>query len=125
PVQTSMAGHFSDIAGDHPYYPYIEAAYARGLIDGYADGTFRPYNNVTRGQVAKIVVMAAGLRLVQPKAPTFRDVIAGSAFFDYIETARANGILSGYPDGTFRPNAQATRGQICKITYLAAVPPEE
>src|SRR5207249_3360153 len=106
-------------------YSYIEAAYSRGLIDGYRDGTFRPYDYVTRAQVAKIVVQAAGLSLIHPATPSFSDVPVGSTFYDYIETARASSILSGYPDGTFRPDAQATRGQICKITYLASAHPDE
>jgi hypothetical protein len=125
PVQMTLGGHFSDVPADHPYYAYVEAAYARGLIDGYADGTFRPYKNVTRGQVAKIVVQAAGLTLVSPQVPSFRDVAVDSAFYNYIETARNAGILGGYPDGTFQPDKPATRGQISKITYLAAYPPEE
>lgn len=124
-VQTRLGGRFNDIPGDHPYFAYIEAAYAHGLIDGYGDGSFRPYNNVTRGQVAKIIVQAAGLRLIEPHKPSFTDVSPGSTFYTYIETARANGILSGYPDGTFKPDAHATRGQICKVTYLAAVSREE
>jgi hypothetical protein len=124
-VQTTLGGHFSDVPADHPYYAYIEAAYARGLVDGYGDGTFRPYNNVTRGQVAKIVVQAAGLALVTPATPSFSDVAQSSTFYNYIETARSAGILNGYPDGTFRPDKPATRGQISKITFLAAYTPEE
>src|SRR5207249_8496815 len=87
PVQTSMGGHFNDVPADHPYYAYIEAAYFHGLIDGYGDGSFRPYENVTRGQVAKVVVQAAGLRLVHPNTPSFTDVPPSSPFYDYIETA--------------------------------------
>ena len=38
---------FSDVRADSPYYPYIQAAYSRGWISGYGDGTFRPDNNIT------------------------------------------------------------------------------
>ena len=37
------------------FYSYIETAYNHGIISGYADGTFRPGNNATRGQISKIV----------------------------------------------------------------------
>ncbi|MDQ5823766.1 MAG: S-layer homology domain-containing protein [Chloroflexota bacterium] len=119
--------HFSDVPASHPFYAYIEAAYARGLIGGYADGTFKAEAPVTRGQGAKIVVLAAGLAdgpkgvgLENPAKPAFSDVGPASTFYRYIEAARSNGLLGGYADGTFRPNAHATRGQVVKITYLAS-----
>ena len=55
------------------------------------------------------------LPIRQTSKPSFSDVPAGSAFYSYIETAAANGLLSGYSDGTFRPNETATRGQVSKI----------
>jgi hypothetical protein len=121
----SSGQSFSDVPADHPFFEFVQAAHAKGLISGYADGTFRPYNNVTRGQVAKIMVQAAGWTPVNPATPTFSDVSVGSTFYTYIETAYANGILSGYPDGTFRPQADATRGQIAKIIVRALTPQQE
>jgi subtilisin-like proprotein convertase family protein len=114
--------HFSDVPAGHPFYPYIQAAYTHNLISGYADGTFRPYNNVTRGQVAKVVVEASNFDPVSVNTPTFSDVPPGSAFYEFVEAAYANGILAGYADGTFRPGIQATRGQLSKIIYLATHP---
>jgi hypothetical protein len=124
-LATPESARFSDVAVDNPFYAYIEAAYAAGWVSGYADGTFRPYANVTRGQVAKVIVTASGLKLLNPAQASFSDVGAGSTYYRYVETALAAGILSGYPDGTFRPSAPATRGQIAKITFLAAFPPQE
>ena len=107
--------HFADVSADSAFYAYVEAAYSNGLISGYSDGTFRPYADVTRGQVAKIVVQAAGYNLLNPASATFSDVAAGSTYFNYVETAYAHGVLSGYSDGQFRVNAPATRGQIAKF----------
>ncbi len=107
--------HFSDVPASNPYFSYVEAAYAQGVISGYSDGTFRPYDNVTRGQIAKIVVQAAGLNLVTPTTPSFTDVPTTSVFYSYIETAFANGLLNGYSDGAFRPGTNATRGQVSKL----------
>jgi hypothetical protein len=123
-TSTSTA-HFTDVPVGHPFYRYIESLYARGLISGYADGTFHPYEAVTRGQVAKIVVSAAGYTLDNPERASFSDVAAGTTYYRYIETARTQGILSGYPDGTFRVNAAATRGQIAKIVNGAATTQHE
>jgi hypothetical protein len=116
---------FSDVPAGDPFAGYIETAYAHNLMSGYEDGTFRPGNNVTRGQLAKIVVEAAGLKLASPAAPSFSDIPAGSAFYRYVETAAAHGLMSGYPDGTFRPGEEANRGQACKVIAPAAFPPRD
>ena len=88
---------------------------------------FRPGNNVTRGQLSKIVVLAEGWVLYMPPMPVFRDVPATDPFFAWIGTAYDVGIISGYSCGTdcleFRPGGSATRGQIAKIVYLAVTRP--
>ena len=70
---------------------------------------------------------AEGWPLYTPPVPTFQDVPAGDPFFAYIETAYRHGIVSGYTCGAgcleFRPGNNATRGQICKIVYLAVTAP--
>lgn len=57
-IYTPPAPTFSDVPQDHPFYAYIETAYQHGIISGYEDRTFRPYNSATRGQIAKIVYLA-------------------------------------------------------------------
>jgi len=125
PLVSGDGHNFSDVASGSPFAAYIDTAYANGLVSGYADGTYRPNSNVTRGQIAKIIVSAAGLKLVSPATPSFSDVSVGSSFYSYIETAHANGLLSGYLDGTFRSGANATRGQVSRMTMAAAYPPQE
>ncbi|MFL5732673.1 MAG: S-layer homology domain-containing protein [Chloroflexia bacterium] len=124
-VETVSRQRFLDVPAGDPFARYIETAYSHGLVSGYEDGTFRPGNTITRGQVAKIVVEAASVKLENPSAPTFSDVPASSAFYRYIETAYARGFISGYADGTFGPGAVATRGQVSKLATNAAYPPEE
>ena len=114
----SNAPHFSDVQPGSTFYTYVETAVNRGVISGYADGTFRPNNDVTRGQIAKIVTQARGWSLTGGEQH-FSDVVPGSTFFQFVEAAYSHGIISGYSDGTFRPNANATRGQIAKIVHLA------
>ena len=95
--------HFSDVPTTNTFYCYIETAYAQGIISGYADGTFKPGNNVTRGQLSKIVVGAMSWQLDCPAQPHFSDVPTTNTFYCYIETAYEHGIISGYSDGTFQP----------------------
>src|SRR5207253_10542986 len=115
PLVAPEGQRFSDVPVGDPFSSYIETAYANGLVSGYMDGTFRPANNVTRGQLAKIAVQAAKLKPNNPEIPAFSDVPAGSTFYPYIETAYSHGLLNGYPDGTFRAGEQANRGQVCKV----------
>lgn len=120
---TTTAQSFTDVPATHPFYVYIETAYRYALISGYADGTFRPANDITRGQLCKIVVRAEGWMLMNPLTPTFVDVPSDSPFYQEVETAAAHGIISGYGDNTFRPGNSATRGQISKIVSNAVTLP--
>jgi hypothetical protein len=110
---------FSDVPRGSTFYEYIETARARGIIEGYPDGTFRPGANVSRGQVCKIVALARGWKLINPFVATFSDVPRGSTFYEYIETAVQKGVVNGYGNGTFGPGNPAARGQIAKIVYLS------
>jgi hypothetical protein len=112
------------------FYPYIHCLVCLGIVNGYPDGTFRPDNFVTRGQLSKIVSNSAGfsdiqtVQMFQDVPPTGQD----STFFQYIGRMASRGLVVGYPCGGpfepcvppsnlpyFRPNAYATRGQIAKI----------
>jgi hypothetical protein len=145
PIQTPTAPTFADVAPGSTFYGYIETAYAHGVISGYPCGTpgepcpgryFRPNNNVTRGQLSKIVVSARGWGPLTPATGSFNDVPPGDTFYGFIEQARAKGLISGYPCGGpfepcdppanrpyFRPGNNATRGQFSKILYLALAQP--
>ena len=126
-VTPTGAPTFRDVPATHPFYTYIETAYDHRIISGYSCGSgcleFRPFNNVTRGQLTKIIVVAQGWAITPTFRPTFQDVPAGDPFYGYIETAYAHQIISGYSCGTscleFHPGATATRGQIAKIVYNA------
>jgi trimeric autotransporter adhesin len=126
-IYTPPAPTFRDVPADNPFYTFVETAYHQGVISGYVCGTgcleYRPGNNVTRAQLCKIIVAAEGWAPYTPLAPTFRDVASTDPFYPFIETAYRHGIISGYGCGAgcleFRPGNNATRGQICKIVYLA------
>jgi hypothetical protein len=122
-IDTSGGPHFSDVASGSAFYNYVETAYNNGIISGYADGTFRPNSNITRGQLAKVTVLAEGWAIDVTGAPHFSDVPNSDPFYGQIETAYNRSVISGYADGTFRPGNDATRGQISKIVYAAITQP--
>jgi hypothetical protein len=131
PTPTTCPIQFSDVPVGSTFYEFIRCLACRGIINGYPDGTFKPNNNVTRGQLSKIVSNSAGFS--DPATQMFEDVPPGSTFFDYIGRLASRGYINGYPCGGpgepcvppgnlpyFRPNANATRGQISKIVSNAA-----
>jgi hypothetical protein len=113
------------------FYTFVTCLACRGIIGGYSDGTFRPGNNLTRGQLSKIVSNAAGFSEA-PGEQRFEDVPPGSTFYDWVNRLSTRGYISGYACGGaeepcgpgnlpyFRTGANATRGQISKIVANAA-----
>lgn len=122
---------FSDVAAGSDFYGFVRCLACRGVFGGYSDGTFRPNNEITRGQLSKIVANAAGFN-DRVAGQRFEDVAPTNTFYLYIERMAGRGIIGGYPCGGagepcsatnrpyFRPNADATRGQIAKIVDSAA-----
>jgi hypothetical protein len=129
PTQCTLS--FNDVPPESTFYPFIRCLACRGIVSGYADGTFRPNNPVTRGQLAKIVSNAAGFG-DDPGPPIYEDVPTQQTFYIWINRLSHRGIMSGYPCGGpgepcgplrlpyFRPGAEATRGQTSKIVANAA-----
>lgn len=121
PSPTACMVSFSDVPEGSTFYPYIRCLACRGIITGYADGTFRPSSNVTRGQAAKIIANSVPYNdAIPPDRQTFSDVPSSNSFWLYIERAALHGVVGGYADGTFRPGNNLTRGQIAKIDAIAA-----
>jgi S-layer homology domain len=97
----------SDIASNAYKGAILKLNYA-GVLKGYTDGTFKPEKEVTRAEFAKIAVLAMGYtdeqaRLMQGKT-AFKDLPADHWATGYINLAVSQGIIKGYPDGTFKPN---------------------
>lgn len=116
-VPTSVSAQeieFTDVEGT-THEESILAIVDAGVTSGYPDGTFRPGNGVTRGQLATFFTTA--LELPPGDATVFSDV-AGHTHEASIGSLVASEITSGYPDGTFRPDQTITRGQLA--TFLAA-----
>ena len=90
---------------------------AAGVISGFKDGTFRPGETLTRGQATKVLVLWQGVKLVKPPTPSFPDL--DDVYRDYVETAAAQGWITGFPDGRFRPYATLSRQQMAIIMVRA------
>lgn len=105
---------FTDVDSNAWYAVYIASAKAAGILQGYADGSFKPNQAVTRAEALKIILVASGVE-IEDANTNFSDVRAGSWYEDYVAYAQENGIVNGYTDGTFRPHQNITRAEIVKI----------
>lgn len=104
---------FEDIA-NHWSKLYVESMIAKNVIDGYTDGTFKPDNNITRAEFAKMVLNGLEAELVKYNGQ-FDDVKASDWHADHVATMKELGLVEGYGDGTFRPNDKITRSEIATI----------
>ena len=93
------------------------------IIDGYADGDFRPQGTLTRGAAAKIIAcMMLGKTTAEAlgtQAAPFKDVPVGSTFAGYIAYCVEAGLIDGYADGTFRPSGTLTGFAFLKMLLTA------
>ena len=104
--------YYTDV--DESYWGFKEVAYLSefGILSGYSDGTFRPNNKITRAEFVKIAESFEAL--IWGLSP-YNDVDGGHWAFRYIVSSAAKGWISGYPDGSFRPNSFISRAEAVTI----------
>jgi len=112
---TSEASSFKDVQRTHPFYEEIKNLNDRGIIKGFKDGTFKPEQNLTRGQAAKIIAGVLELDTSNVSNPNFKDIPTNHLYFGAIAALRQEGIIDGYEDGTFRQHEFIQRNHVAKI----------
>ncbi len=120
----SMAAHaasFPDVSGpDAAGIAYLQE---NGIFQGkpQADGTFRfePDAPLNRAELVTILVRALGLDVDLGNGSCFSDIHADAWYFRSVCTAEAMGLISGYPDGTFKPSRQVNKVEAIKIVVNA------
>ena len=122
---TPTTARFVDVPLGAPFFREIEWFASVGISTGYADGTFRPANNAHRGAISAFMYRFADLvddttGFVTPTTARFVDVPVGAPFFRQIEWMAANGISTGYADGTFRSGNNVHRGALAAFMYRLA-----
>ncbi|WMT40920.1 S-layer homology domain-containing protein [Paenibacillus sp. D2_2] len=109
---TDVAGHWAKSS--------IEKALAKGIVTGYADGTFRPNQQVSRAEFVTMISRALSIKGTSKITPfTDQGQFPGWAL-EAINQSVGSGLISGYTDGTFRPNQQLTRLEMAVILVRAA-----
>lgn len=101
---------FTDVPVTHPFYREISWFAEQGITTGYADGTFRPRQSVSRAAMAAFLYRLDGEEELRPRtSQVFADVPVGAPFHHEIAWFAEQGITYGYPDGTFRPGSAVRR----------------
>lgn len=106
---------FSDVKVSSDYYEYVNELFERGFVSGYKDGSFKPGGLLTRAEASKILALNLGLDVTKSFHHTFKDVPTSDWAYPYIAALKEAGVIDGFQDGTFKPNAPITRNQMAKI----------
>ncbi|MDF2647861.1 MAG: S-layer y protein [Paenibacillus sp.] len=96
----------------------IELLANKFVVDGVSDNRFEADRSITRAEFAALLVHALGLNPAAAQID-FKDVAAADWFADAVGTAAVAGLLSGYEDGTFRPNKEITREEQAAMVIRA------
>lgn len=97
---------------------------SRELFKGVSSDEFGPSGSMTRGMLATVLYRYAGEPAVTAEN-SFGDVKPGAYYENAVKWAAANGIVTGYSDGTFQPDKSVTREQLAAILYRYAGSPQE
>ena len=110
---------FSDVQEGDWFAPYVTWASLSGIVTGYDDGTFAPNREITREQMALILVRyceAYDCRLPEEDAPAFTDEASISPWaLEAVLKSRRCGLINGRDDGSFDPAGTATRAEMCAV----------
>lgn len=108
---------FTDIPKSHMFYDAIQGASNAGIADGFADGSFRPNNYITREEIMLMVS-----RLTSGYASNlarFTDISSNYTYISQLSKICEDGIIGGYPDGSFKPYNKTTRAEGAQIIVNA------
>jgi hypothetical protein len=119
---------FPDVSEDEAYAEAVAWAVENGIVTGYDDGTFKPGDTVTRGQAVVFLHRLAGEpdpALANSRA--FSDMDSDAYYANAVLWALSIGLINGYPDGTFKPNATVSRQDLAVLIlrYAEKVTPDK
>jgi hypothetical protein len=106
---------FIDLPEGHWARKPIQYLATLGIMGGYPDQTFRPERELTRGELAVILVKAKGFKTTGVSKTGFDDVRPRDWAAPYIEVVVRRKYMRGYPDGSFRPNQRVSRAEAALI----------
>ncbi|HLG25903.1 MAG TPA: beta-propeller domain-containing protein, partial [Candidatus Gracilibacteria bacterium] len=109
---TDSTAPFPDVDSTHPFEEGIEYLKNDGVISGYPDGYYKPANEINRAEFTKIIV---GALTDAPQGSNCFPDVKEDWYAKYVCEAKTRGIISGYPDGTFKPDQPIEFSESSKI----------
>lgn len=119
-VTSHAIAAFTDVRTSTNYREAILYAQTEGIVSGYPDGSFKPGQTINRAEFTKIIDRTTST----PDSSTglyqlpFEDVDMAAWYVPYLASALSRGLISGYPDGTFRPTLEISFVEAAKIITL-------
>ena len=111
---------FTDVPNTHENYVAIKFLKDLKVIGGYDDGSFKPNAKVNRAEALKFILVGTGTEVKDlTKDPTFSDVKKADWFAKYIMNAKDQGVVTGNPDGSFKPSTIVNRSAFIKMLLMA------
>lgn len=106
---------FTDVTTSHQNATAIEYLEQNNILEGYADGSFRPNQPINRVEFLKIVLEGSNVKLDQTKFIPFSDIDHTAWYIGYLKKAYGEGWIQGYSDNTFRPEQTINKVEALKI----------
>lgn len=107
---------FSDLSIDSKYYGAVSYLAGENVVVGYPDGTFKPETAVSRVEALKFIYEGINENIINGEVP-FPDVSKNEWYGSYLFTAYDNGVVDGYPDGTFKPINDVNKAEFYKLLF--------
>lgn len=107
PSVFAAGSSYADVLDTHWAHPYIEDVTEKGIMNGVDDKNFAPEDAMTRAMFVTVLARLSGDTLTEQTS--FSDVPAGQWYSAAVSWAAENGIVLGYPDGTFAPDKAVSR----------------
>ncbi|MGQ4496720.1 NPCBM/NEW2 domain-containing protein, partial [Dermabacteraceae bacterium P13101] len=111
------AAVFADVAANRMFAGEIAWMREKGISTGWADGTFRPSDQIRRDAMAAFLYRLAGSPEVKTSPRAFKDVPRSHPFYKEIQWMRASGLSTGWDDGTYRPNEPVKRDAMAAFLH--------
>ena len=118
-INAFAAPKFKDVSSNQWFYKYVNGIVEKGIMSGTSSNTFSPNDTVTRAQVTQTMYAMAGKPSVKA-SDSFKDVPEGKYYTTAVNWGVDKGVVAGYVNGEFKPNAPITRQQFATVLYSFA-----
>lgn len=116
--ETVYNSTFTDVEESSWYYEYVTPLAAKGIIEGYPDGTFLPQKSITRAEFIKLLVTSMGYELTE--SDEFTDVTSAQWYYSVVSTAVKNNVINKKDYGeTFKPDEYIKRDEVAQLLVNA------